>query len=401
MVTYSSGVLVFDFLPIGLLLAAVGYILFLAVHNLLLHPLRSYPGPKLWAVSYLPRAYHGVLGTLDTTLLKLHQKYGVCIRTAPNDLSYVTGQAWKDIYAHQHGRPELPKDPARTSVEPNGAPSIISAGKEDHSRHRKLFSHAFSEKGIREQEPRINEYVELLMDRLKAAARDNTSQDIVDWLNRTTFDIIGDLAFGESFHGLRDRRTHEWIGAIWGFLRYRILSFEFETYGIGFLMQYVIPKDMAVGLKMHYEYAVEKVNTRSKLGGNRGDFWDKVTLKNEQNNADVEGMSMGEMSNNASLLVLAGSETTATLLSGATWLLLTNPKHLEGLTSDIRASYASNDEIRLLNVNRSEYLLAVLEESLRLYPPAPGLISRIATKGGVIVNGQFVPENVCIADIES
>lgn len=397
---FPDGVLVFEFLPTALLLVAVVYILLLAVYNLILHPLRSYPGPKLWAASHLPKTYYSLVGTIDSKLLELHQKYGACVRTSPSDLSYATAQAWKDIYVHQQGRPELIKDPARVNVEPNGSPSILSANKKDHGRHRRLFSHAFSDKGIRDQEPRIKEYVELLVDRLNNAASGDESQDMLDWFNRTTFDIIGDLAFGETFYCLRDRKTHAWIRAIWGFLRYRILAFAFDTYGLGFVMPYLIPKQIAVGLQEHYEYAANKVNARSKFGGNRGDFWDKVIIKNEQDNADEEGMSVGEMSNNASILVLAGSETTATLLSGATYLLLRNRTQLEKLTAEIRAAYASNDEINLFNVGRFEYLLAVLDESLRLYPPVPGITPRLATKGGVIINGKFVPENASLAAIK-
>jgi hypothetical protein len=35
--------------------------------------------------------------------------------------------------------------------------------------------------------------------------------NIVQWLNFTTFDTIGDLSFGESFHALRTEGYHNWI----------------------------------------------------------------------------------------------------------------------------------------------------------------------------------------------
>jgi hypothetical protein len=38
--------------------------------------------------------------------------------------------------------------------------------------------------------------------------------DIVSWLNFTTFDLIGDLAFGESFHALEGGEYHPWMAAI-------------------------------------------------------------------------------------------------------------------------------------------------------------------------------------------
>ena len=69
---------------------------------------------------------------------------------------------------------------------------------------------------------------------------------------------------------------------------------------------------------------------------------------------------------NASVLIIAGSETTSTLLSGITYLLLRNPEQLERLTDEVRSSFKSDDEITLLSVNKLEYMLACLNEGLRL-----------------------------------
>jgi cytochrome P450 len=37
----------------------------------------------------------------------------------------------------------------------------------DHSRYRKSLAHAFSEKALRDQEPLIGKYVDLLIEKLK------------------------------------------------------------------------------------------------------------------------------------------------------------------------------------------------------------------------------------------
>ena len=72
--------------------------------------------------------------------------------------------------------------------------------------YRRNFSSAFSDKALREQEPIMKKYFDLLIQRL----RENCTKpvDIVQWYNSTTFDIVGDLLFGESYECLEKSRLH-------------------------------------------------------------------------------------------------------------------------------------------------------------------------------------------------
>src|SRR6266699_4064628 len=103
---------------------------------------------------------------------------------------------------------------------------------------------------------------------------------------------------------------------------------------------------------------------------------------------------MDELQANCSTLIIGGSETTATLLAGATFFLLTNPAALKRLTEEIRSSFGSEREIDFASVGNLPYLLACLEEALRLYPPVPTGLPRLVPKGGANVCGEYIPENV-------
>jgi cytochrome P450 len=50
---------------------------------------------------------------------------------------------------------------------------------------------------------------------------------------------------------------------------------------------------------------------------------------------------------NASVLIVAGSETTATVLSGVTYLLLRYPDKLAKLTDEVRSAFESEDDITM------------------------------------------------------
>lgn len=98
----------------------------------------------------------------------------------------------------------------------------------------------------------------------------------------------------------------------------------------------------------------------------------------------------------ASLLIIAGSETTATLLSGVTYLLTTKPEALRRLTEEVRSTFQTEEEIDFTSVSSLQYMLACLDEALRIYPPAPLGLPRQTPKGGATIAGHFVPEDVSI-----
>lgn len=78
---------------------------------------------------------------------KLHAQYGEVVRTRPNELSFVSDQAWKDIYMHRQGHKQMQKD--GIPVRPNQAHAITIAPDDVHARERRLLSHAFSERAVR------------------------------------------------------------------------------------------------------------------------------------------------------------------------------------------------------------------------------------------------------------
>lgn len=130
---------------------------------------------------------------------KSHEKYGDVVRIAPNELSFISGEtAWQDIYSLRTGKRDTGaylKDPMFFPLPPNGTNSIIAANEADHARERRLISHAFSDKALRDQEGIMQSYVDLLVQRLHEQVRGDAKGkvDMVRWCNYTTFNVIADL----------------------------------------------------------------------------------------------------------------------------------------------------------------------------------------------------------------
>ncbi|EMD66899.1 hypothetical protein COCSADRAFT_81587, partial [Bipolaris sorokiniana ND90Pr] len=132
-----------------------------AFYNLYLHPLRAFPGPWSTRAGVLWHSCHSLRGDPQYALHQMHLKYGPTIRIAPDKLIFVDAKALKDIYGHRNGTPEYIKDPSLTFIADAG-PSLFSVPKDDHSKLRRLLSHRFSDRALREQESVISGYANLL-----------------------------------------------------------------------------------------------------------------------------------------------------------------------------------------------------------------------------------------------
>ena len=80
----------------------------------------------------------------------------------------------------------------------------------DHARMRSNLRYAFSEVAVREQEPVMTLYSTFWSRSCKNAskAHQKGEVDMTRWYNFTTFDVIGDLSFGQSFEALEKGGYH-------------------------------------------------------------------------------------------------------------------------------------------------------------------------------------------------
>lgn len=108
---------------------------------------------------------------------------------------------------------------------------------------------------------------------------------------------------------------------------------------------------------------------------------------------DEKGMSVLATEATLRVLVVAGSETTATALSGIIRSLLLNPATMERATEEIRRSFQHASEICANRVTELMYLGCVIE-GLRLCPPVAIGMPRVVPIGGAEVSGHWLPGGV-------
>jgi cytochrome P450 len=64
------------------------------------------------------------------------------------------------------------------------------------------------------------------------------------------------------------------------------------------------------------------------------------------------------------------------------------------LVSEVRTVFKKESDITFRSMIGLTYLAAVIEESLRMYPPFVTSLARVVPHGGTVINGQFVAEGV-------
>ena len=107
-------------------------------------------------------------------------------------------------------------------------------------------------------------------------------------------------------------------------------------------------------------------------------------------------LSDAEVKAMSSVLVLAGSETSATALSGFVFLisLPENADKLAILVDEVRSAFADEADMNIKSTAQLEYLKAAIDETMRMYPPAVTLTPRVSP--GAAVGGHWLPQGVSI-----
>ncbi|KAJ5633165.1 hypothetical protein N7490_009504 [Penicillium lividum] len=369
-----------------------------AYYRIFINPLSKFPGPKLAAASRIPQFYHLLKGDIREWVEDLHNKYGDVVRFTPDELSYTKADAWKGIYGHTvGGKKPMEKDLRFYGWTFNGAPDIVRANGPDHARFRRNFSHAFSDRALREQQSLVCHYVDLLVQSLhKTIAEDPKAKvNMVRMLNLCTFDIMGDLAFGESVDLLAGTGDQTLVSAVFSSLKINALR-RLGRYWpvIEPVVKKFIPKALAVQSTHHYQACLNRVDKRMDKEDfeHKPDIWGIVMNQKE----DLR-LSRPEMYANSQTFMLAGTETTATGLSGLLYHLLMNPDKMEIIVKEVRETFEKDSDIEMRALEHMPYLNACIEEGLRVYPPVPLGLPRVTPEEGALICGENVPGKTSVS----
>ena len=257
---------------------------------------------------------------------------------------------------------------------------------------RRAMNPAFSHKALLEQEPMLQRHIDCLIAQLARTSHEQGSVDMRKWFTFSIFDINSDFAFGEDLGCVRRGIYHEWAQFVVDyFYAATIIHQCHKFWPLNRLLAALIPRSVKDRKERHSKASLQRVRRRINTPTDRPDF-----MFHFLRHAEKEQLSTSVIEAQATVVILAGSETTAIALTAAAYHILNNHDVYEKLCIEIRGSFASSAEITLKDgLLKLPYLDAVVKETLRIHSPlANGFTRVVPDSGGVMISGHWVPQTV-------
>ncbi|KGO74014.1 Cytochrome P450, E-class, group I [Penicillium italicum] len=393
----------------GISIALVAAWVIQALYRVYFHPLSRYPGSKVaaastswweWYWNYVQN------GRMLFEIEKLHEKYGPVIRIGVNDLHVSDPAIYQDISRINSG---FTKDPFFYQFISLPGTSI---GETDPSRHRirrKVLTPAFSTTRIHELAPIVQDKTEQLLTMLAAA---KGPVCFTDAAKAYTLDIIGKIVLGREIGSLTkpefisELSEHlqaafaiGWIGpsfpimssiALWVIQRLPLFIFPMPQVQFQQVMACAKMTDSYLK-KFHSDGA----STFSTGHGERSAVIDM--LVDPAATKDYKVPAKNEVSDELTMLLTAGSDTSSTAIISAIYYIKRHEKVLSGLCEELTKAFPSlEEEITYEKVKELPYLTAVIKEVLRLGHPLPGRLPRTIPSSGYSLYGNALPRGTNI-----
>jgi cytochrome P450 len=120
------------------------------------------------------------------------------VRIMPNELSFASAASNKDIYG-QTGAATFVKSTFYKTSNFDASDIIGESDVTVHANMRRIWAHGFSQQALQKHEELEQKYVDLFINQIGKYGDSGKGIDLTEWFNFLTFDIIGELVFGEGF----------------------------------------------------------------------------------------------------------------------------------------------------------------------------------------------------------
>lgn len=149
---------------------------------------------------------------------------------------------------------------------------------------------------------------------------------------------------------------------------------------------------VGANLKRFRAFATERLILRKNAGSQRKDLYYHLS---DEAGIEKQPIPVPITLSDSTLVVVAGSETTSTILSSLFFYLMRDPKKFEELRAEIDKFYPRG-EITVEHFSEMHYLEACINETLRLSPPVPSGSQRSAlhpdSSQGKMLGPYYIPE---------
>ncbi|KAE8416806.1 cytochrome P450 [Aspergillus pseudocaelatus] len=368
--------------------------------------LRDIPGPFIAAFSRIWLILQVRQGRRSLVVNDLHRRHGRIVRLAPNHISVADESAIQAIYGHGNGFLKSDFYNAFLNVDWS---IFTTRSRAEHTRKRKIVSHAFSARSLAQVEEYAHNNVELLVRQWRKMIDSHEGPDdpyaVIDarvWCNYLTFDIIGDLAFGAPLGTLERGNPTVSIPKAPDGLEVtldvvEVLNYRGDVSATLAICPALIPyatwlpdpffRQGAEAISNLADVAGAAVDTRLEMkvsaAERREDFLTHLIDAKDQDGAKL---SHRELTGEAVTLIAAGSDTSSSTLCALLYWISSTPRVLWKLQNTLDEAIPADVEVPYLAmVKKITYLQWVVWETLRIHSTfGQGLPREVPSERGLV-----------------
>ncbi|KAI0400645.1 cytochrome P450 [Xylaria palmicola] len=366
------------------------------------HRLRQFPGPVFASFSYLWGYFKMTTGRMHLHLAEEQGRYGKIMRIGPNELLVYDPQT---LWQINNVRSNYRRGDWYGSIQfdPYGHSVLSEPDTARHDKRKAKLAAGYAGKGSVDLEAKVDSQLAILVNLLKTKYLVEGKPHIVDFSRLMRFfqvDVVTLAGSGESWGDLATETDQfDFISIADSFVpflhSFMMIPLLRDFFASQFFLRLAGPKHTdEKGMGRFLGIVKNTVATRfDELdldGHTRSDMLDEWIK---------HGMTRRECELELAIQVPAGSETSTTAIRGIMLHLLSSPLSYQKLQDEIMASIR---ERRISNPITNEeakglpYLQAVINEGLRMIPPAVTGFPKRVPAGGDVLCGRFVPEGTDI-----
>lgn len=323
-----------------------------------LHELRSEPTPNDVITKWLKK-YGDVCGWY------IGGKPHVIIK----DLDMIKQVFIKDFYKFSN-RPDMHLD-----ISPLNQ-TLLALKDKRWKEVRAVITPTFSSGKIKLMSQIFNKKIDVTIEVVSKKAQKNEMFDVYELVQGLTLDVIADCALAIKSR-CQENPDDEFLVAVQQFFQFAhnravdyALMFPFVATVMAFITDYLTTGKMTTLIVGNVKSAI---SARRQNPDIKSLDILQMILDHERDSKEGDTcLTDGEIIANAYLFLLAGYETTATALAFAFYMLIMHPEIQERLYEEVSA--APNFDYD--TIQRIKYMDQFLNETLRLYPPVTGFVSR-------------------------
>lgn len=258
----------------------------------------------------------------------------------------------------------------------------------------KIFALGFAQSNLLRSEDAISGTISQLLDHMDGYAQRKEPMELDKFFTYTAFDVVGEVLCSKPFGFLKEGKDVNNAIATNFFFQ------ELVTWASHLReLHYIAVSPLMTWLSLTPaswlgETAFAAVKDRMARPVERFDMLSHWLKYVEQNPGKA---STREIMSQATNVVGAGSDTTSCLLQSIFYHFLRNPETMARARAEALQVGSEDRVFPFSAVRELPYLQACIKEALRIHPPIPMTLPRLAPKGGLEIGGRHFPEGTTLS----